>query len=226
MTSEQTTGNSGPPGQAAELEVVSAPDSRAAQAYRAVRESIRHARADQPIRSVLLANPGTRTEAGVAVANLGASFALNGDATVIVDTDVANPVLHEVLNTSLSPGLIEWLSSRSSGQGPEPVETSVEALSLLPAGTRSGGTQRSMSDLLTGDACERLAGDLGTTARYVLFHAPPLSDSSEALTIGASVDAVLLVIRSGTTKRTDAQRAKESLERVGARILGVVLTDT
>lgn len=225
MTAEQSTGTSRGSVPAPDLEVISAPDSRAAQAYRAVRESVRHASADRPVRSVLLADPGTRSQAGVAVANLGASFALNGDTTVVVDSDVGNPVLHSNLNAALSPGLLEWLSSGESGSAPEPAATGVDSLYVLPAGSRDDGFNRSMSDLLTGEAIERLTDNLSTTARYVLFHAPPLTDSSEALMIGAHVDAVLMVIRSGQTKRSDAQRAKESLERVGARILGAVLID-
>lgn len=225
MTAEQTTGTSRHSIAVPDLEVISAPDSRAAQAYRAVRESVRHASADRPVRSVLLADPGTRNQAGVAVANLGASFALNGDTTVVIDSDATNPVLHSMLNVPLSPGLLEWLSAEESNHGPEPSSTGVDSLFVVPAGSRVGGQNRSMSDLLTGASIDRLSDNLSATAKYLLFHAPPLTDSSEALAIGAHVDAVLMVIRSGSTKRSDAQRARESLERVGARILGAVLTD-
>jgi Mrp family chromosome partitioning ATPase len=209
-----------------DLVVTHKPNSPSAQAYRTVRESLRHARSEKPIRSVLLADAGSRDQAGEAVANLAASFALNGDMTVLVDADSYNPVQHRLLNTSQSPGLVEWLSARDDNDRPGPLPTGIDCLSLLPAGSQLTDSQRSTADMLTPEACEKLVSDLTRTARFVLFHAPPLPASSEALAIAAHVDAVMLVVRSGTTKRTDAQRAKEALERVGANILGAVLTDT
>ena len=43
--------------------------------------------------------------------------------------------------------------------------------------------------------------------------------------LAAAVDGVLLIVRAGKTRRPAAQGVKEQLERVGANILGVVLTD-
>lgn len=226
MSTQETATSAAPAASRPDLAVIRAPNSQAAQAYRAVRETLRHARSEQPVRSVLLADAGSRDQAGVAAANLAASFALNGDMTVLVDADASNPVQHDLLGTPLSPGLVDWLSDRSADGAPQPFPTGVECLSLMPAGSAAVDVARSTSDLLTPESCERLIDQLGRSARFVLFHAPSLPASSEALAIAPHVDTVLLLVRSGTTKRTDAQRAKESLERVGASILGVVLTDT
>jgi capsular exopolysaccharide synthesis family protein len=226
VSSQQSTETAKPSVLKPDLTVIRAPGSPAAQAYRAVRESLRYAKTEQPVRSVLLADAGSRDQAGETAANLAASFALSGEMTVLVDADATNPVQHRLLNTPQNPGLFEWLTTERGCGRLTPRETAIDCLSVVPAGSPSGEQDRSMADLLTTAACTELIEQLSRTARYVLFHAPSLPASSEALAIAPQVDAVLLLVRSGTTKRTDAQRAKESLERVGANILGVVLTDT
>ena len=52
-----------------------------------------------------------------------------------------------------------------------------------------------------------------------------MTDLADALSIAAVADGTLLIVRAGHTRRPAAQRAKEQLERVGAKLLGVVLTD-
>jgi Mrp family chromosome partitioning ATPase len=211
-----------------DLIVVREPDSEAAQAYRSVRETLRHANGEQPIRSVLLADCGSRDRAGEAAANIGASFALNREPTVLIDLDARAPVLHALFNTAASPGLIDWLAGDSVAEGsaPEVIRTSIKNLSVLPPGDRStASTQAPIADLLTDSAFRSLVASLGTSTGCVAFHGTVAPMSSQVLTAAANVDAVVMIIRSGVTKRTDAQRAKESLQRVGANLLGVVLTE-
>jgi Mrp family chromosome partitioning ATPase len=224
MASDQSNGEA----TTLDLVVVRNPDSEGSQAYRSVRETLRHARSDSPIRSILLADAGSRDHVGEASANISASFALNGNPTVLVDIDAGNPVVHDLLGVPAGPGLIDWLSSSKGTDDPhpQPFSTAIQHLTVFPPGTRETGTTRtSLADLLTDEACERLIGQLGASAGYVIFHGSVTPVTSQALTVAAKVDAVVLLVRSGTTKRTDAQRAKESLQRVGANLLGVVLTE-
>ena len=223
---DEDTGRDKPSVLVPDLAVTRIPESPTAKAYRSVRASIRHARTESPIRTVLIAEAGAGDQRGEAAANIAASFALNGEPTVLVDADSERPVQNGLLNTRLSPGLVEWLLAGSSIERPEPVETAVDNLSVLPAGSTTALGTRSGADLLSADGCAELIDTLSGKYRFVLFHAPELPGSSEALTVAAQVDAVLLVVRSGVTKRTDAQRGREALERVGANILGAVLTDT
>jgi Mrp family chromosome partitioning ATPase len=229
MTADQPSGSSASTASGARLVVMRSPDSEAAQAYRSVRETLRHAQGAKPIRSILLADAGSRDSIGEAAANIGASFALNRNKTVLVDLDSGNPVLHQWLDTRNESGLFEWLAASSSDEAakPVPVATGIGHLSVLPARAHGDETaQASIADLLTDDACEHLISALSESARYVIFHGSMAPVSSQALTAAAHVDAVVLIVRSGTTRRSDAQRAKEALQRVGANLLGVVLTES
>jgi Mrp family chromosome partitioning ATPase len=60
-------------------------------------------------------------------------------------------------------------------------------------------------------------------ADLVLFDSAPVLAVSDNLLLASLVDGVILVVRSGHTQRRDLIRAKQRLERAGARLLGVVI---
>jgi Mrp family chromosome partitioning ATPase len=62
-------------------------------------------------------------------------------------------------------------------------------------------------------------------ADIVLIDTPPIGLVSDAAQLAPRCDGVLLVLRSGHTRREASQNAKRQLEQVKARILGVVLND-
>ena len=94
-------------------------------------------------------------------------------------------------------------------------------LSLLPAGP----TPPNPAELLSSARSPILLARAREAATFVILDAPPISAIADALALATIVDGVLLVVRAGKTRRPAAQRAKDQLERVGANILGVVLTD-
>jgi Mrp family chromosome partitioning ATPase len=57
----------------------------------------------------------------------------------------------------------------------------------------------------------------------VLIDSPPVLAVSDCLPLSAKVDGVLLVTRFGITQRQSLIRAKEVLQKVGARVVGVVV---
>jgi non-specific protein-tyrosine kinase len=59
----------------------------------------------------------------------------------------------------------------------------------------------------------------------VLIDTSPIGLVSDAAQLAPRSDGVLLVLRSGHTRREASQNAKRQLEQVKARILGVVLND-
>jgi len=204
------------------LVVLEEPLSAAAESYRTLRASVlgREA-AGASCRTILVCGIGrdSRDAASVA-ANLAAALAIAGERTLLVDADLRQPSLHTFLPSSPSTGLAEALLS--SEERPIPSQpTPVSELALIPAGTLPAGTNP--ADLLArAHSLARLA-QLRERADRVVLHTAPLPECGEALVLSRLADGVLLVVRSGRTSRSIAQRAKEQLERVGASLIGVVL---
>jgi non-specific protein-tyrosine kinase len=66
---------------------------------------------------------------------------------------------------------------------------------------------------------------LTAQADLVLLDAPPVIAATDAALLATKVGGVLLVVSAGHTKRDDAKRAKDLLEKVNANVVGAVLTN-
>ena len=59
---------------------------------------------------------------------------------------------------------------------------------------------------------------------YVVIDTPALADSSDGVEVSLATDATLVVVRAGDTRRPDVARAIASIELVGPKVAGLVLT--
>lgn len=211
---------------AVDLVVLSDPESPVAEAYRSLRSTVKFANVEPPVRSVAIADAGSNGQHAIAAANLAAAIAIGGDSVVLVDADLRAPSLHSYFGLQNNRGLCDWLATGDVAR-PLPLEsTTIAGLSILPAGLAAGSSSALPADLLGRDSARELFAMLREQASFVVVNGPSLAEFGDLLAVAPRVDAVLLLIRSGKTKRAAAQQAKTSLERVGARILGVVLTDS
>jgi len=229
------------------LAMLSAPDGPVAEAFRALRANIKFA-GNGAARVILLADAGAGAERPTIAANLAIALAQAGDATLLIDADLRHPSLHRLFDTANDLGLTTFL--RGTDTTLHTVATAIPALRLLPAGPPSGtptdptsgsssttsrggpetpgpafGSAPGPAELLASDRLRTLLTLARESATFVIIDAPPVTAVSDALAIAAIADGTLLIVRAGHTRRPAAQRAKEQLQRVGANLLGVVLTD-
>ena len=201
------------------LATVSAPDSPEAEAFRALRANIKFAGGENAPRVILLADTGSGAARPTVAANLAIALAQAGDPTILIDADLRQPGLHRLLGVAGDVGVSTFL--REGGAEPPLVSAGVPGLRLLPAGPPPPNP----AELLASERCRALLAWGREAATFVIIDAPPVTAVSDALALAASADGTLLIVRAGHTRRPAAQRAKEGLERVGANLLGVVLTD-
>jgi len=74
--------------------------------------------------------------------------------------------------------------------------------------------------------CEAVAGAVAQVMEqfdFVIIDLPPVNRYADAAILAPKVDGVILVVEADRTPVVDAESAKKSLDRVGARIFGVVL---
>ncbi|HET8627213.1 MAG TPA: CpsD/CapB family tyrosine-protein kinase [Thermomicrobiales bacterium] len=207
-------------GRRPDLAVLVRPDSPEAEAYRALRASIKFAGDERPARSILLADAGAGDERATIAANVATALAAAGDATLLIDADLRHPAQHRIFGVDNDEGVSTYLRGRGDALLPL-APTAVPDLALLPAGP----TPPDPAELLASDRLRRLLAQAREAAEFIIVDAPPVTAVADALAVAAAVDGVLLIVRSGRTRRTAAQRAKEQLLRVGANLLGVVLAD-
>jgi non-specific protein-tyrosine kinase len=100
-------------------------------------------------------------------------------------------------------------------------ETGVENLLLLASGPKPPNP----ADMLGTKRIDEIIAKLVGQTDIVLFDTPPVIAVTDAAVLGVKVDGVLLVINAGKTRRDQAERAKELLEKANVRLIGAALAN-
>ena len=195
------------------------PRSPASEAYRTLRTNLSFYSLDKPLRTLVVTSPAAGEGKSTTIANLAVTMAQSGRRTILVDTDLRRPTLHELFGAQMSPGLTDMIMAEA---GDLPLQkTEVENLWLLSSGAKPPNP----ADMLGAARMEQIIAQLAEQADIVLFDAPPVMAAADAAILGARVDGVLLVIQAGKTRRDHSERAREILEKSRARIVGAALTN-
>ncbi len=195
------------------------PRSPVSEAYRTLRTNLSFYSVDDPIRSLVVTSSAADDDKSAVAANLAVTMAQSGRSTILVDCDLRRPTLHDLFHLESEPGLTNVILGDYEGL---PLQaTNVENLSLLASGPKPPNP----ADMLGSKRVDALIEELVEQADFVIFDSPPAVAVTDAAVLGAKVDGVLLVISAGKTRREHAERAKETLEKARARIVGVTLTN-
>lgn len=152
--------------------------------------------------------------------NLAMSMAMELDSTVLlVDSDVVRPTLSQMLGLDSRPGLIDVLLDSRVDLSDVIVRTDMQKLRVLPAGRRHANA----TELLASEQMEQITAELSDRYpdRIVLFDAPPLLVSSEAVVLSHHVGQLLLVVEAGRTPEHFVTEAISRLDR--DKVVGTVL---
>jgi capsular exopolysaccharide synthesis family protein len=204
----------------ADLVTVTNPRLPVAEAYRTLRTNLEFASLERPLRTLLVTSPGPEEDKSVVLANLAVVIAQAGKRVILVDGDLRRPRQHELFGLSNAVGLSTVLRGEASVALPL-ADGGVAGLSVLP----SGPLPLNPAELLASRRMSELIATLSDQADMVLFDAPPVVAVTDAAILAGQVDGVLLVIHARQTRREHAQRAKDLLEKVHARLLGAVLNN-
>lgn len=194
------------------------PHSPAAEAYRLVRTNIQFTDVDHPPRTIVVTSPLPRDGKTTTASNLAQVFAEGGKRVTLVDADLRRPGIGRLFDVSRDDGLTNMLvADHLNGTRPNP--TSTANLSVLG----SGPLPPNPADLLSSDRMRDVLAYLRSTSDVVLVDSPPILAVADAAILATMADGVVLVLDPSKTRRHQIRRARESIEAVGGRILGVVI---
>jgi capsular exopolysaccharide synthesis family protein len=203
------------------LITISNPRSPISEAFRTLRTNLEFTSLDKPLRSMVVTSAAPVEGKSTTLANLAVAMAQAGKKVILVDCDLRRPSLHQVFNLRPTPGFTDMMRDDALMTKPPLQETQVANLWLLTSGTIPPNPaelvgSRRMSDVIK---------NLQQLADVILFDAPPIIAVTDAAVLASKVDAVLLVMSAGKTKRDHAKKAKALLEKVNAHLIGTVLTN-
>ena len=185
--------------------------------YRGVIGQIEIALPRQSSRVLLFTSSMEREGKTEIVMGLGLTLAgAIGRPTALVDCNVQTPDIHRRFGVE-NVGLYEYLKGRIDLDHAL-LNTLVPNLYVMPLGaglTSLGG--------INNDQFGEFIATLRGRFEYVLLDSSAVGLNPETTVLCDKADAVVMVVKYGSTRREVVRKTKETIERAGGRVLGVVL---
>ena len=165
-------------------------------------------------------SPGPSEGKTLTALNLAISIAREVDYTVLlVDANLRHPWMLEHLGLEQHKGLSDYLSDDIPISELLIRPGRVEHLVVLPGGQPVTDS----AEMLNSPKMEKLVEDMKSRyhSRIIIFDLPPVLTSADALAFSPYVDAALLVVEEGVTRKQDVERAIDLLS--STNIVGTVL---
>ncbi|MEW1961042.1 polysaccharide biosynthesis tyrosine autokinase [Microbacterium sp. NPDC077644] len=201
------------------LAIASDPRDRRAEAFRALRTNVRFLVPGGDPAAFVITSAGPGEGKSTTSANLAIAFAEAGARVALVDADLRLPRVAEYFAIEGGVGLTEVLIGRVNasdamqrwGRG---------ALFVLP----SGSVPPNPAELLGSGAMTNLIHELKHAFDIIIIDAPPVGLVTDAAVLAKKAEGAIMVAASGKTRAPRLADAVDSIEGIGAKVLGTVVT--
>ncbi|MFF2910895.1 CpsD/CapB family tyrosine-protein kinase [Paenibacillus sp. NPDC057934] len=209
-----------PNNQQRHLITVTNPRSPISEAFRALRTNIDFSSVDEKIQIIMITSSGPEEGKSTVSANLAAAYAQSDKKVLLIDGDLRKPTAHKTFKLSNRYGLSSLLSKQADLE--DVVQDSgVPNLSLIT----SGPLPPNPAEMMASNRMTTVLQEMRELFDIVIIDTPPLLAVTDAQIVASKSDGVIMVVSYGKVKREIAMKAKSGLDRVGAKMLGVVLNN-
>jgi len=163
-------------------------------------------------------------ESGEGATHIASALALTGSSTehglniALVDFNIGDPKIAEIFGVRPSPGVVDVITGKAQTTDAV-VHTDNPRLDVLPAG---GLGDLSMSSL-QGKNVEGMIRQLTKSYDHVIIDTPPINRYATVQAIAGFTDGVVLVVKTGVTRRESVAEAKKRVELAQGKVIGVIL---
>lgn len=188
-----------------------------AEQFRTLRSRLYQMRSDQPLHTILITSAVAAEGKTFVASNLAQSIVRQPDRRVLlIDADLRCARLHVPLGAPQAPGLTDYL--RCEADEAAIVQRGQDGNLCFIAG---GNEVSNPSELLSNGRLKHLLDRLGPLFDWVILDSPPCLPVADANVLAGLCEAVLLVVRAGSTPSELSQKATQELR--GRNLLGVIL---
>jgi capsular exopolysaccharide synthesis family protein len=197
------------------------PRSVITEAYRKLRTNINYVSIDRPLRRVVVTSAVPADGKTNVITNLAVVIAQSGKTITVIDADLRRPELHNSLGMENRFGLSDLFVCPAEEFNNYIQTNGIGGLSIIT----SGNIPPNPTELLTSHKMTEILDRINQNNELILIDTPPIVSVTDGAALAAKIDGVILVVRPGETPTNALAQTVEQLDRVGARILGVVINN-
>jgi len=195
------------------------PQSLESEMFKILRGNILFPATGKPPRSILVTSALPEEGKSFVSTNLAVSIAQNiNEHVLLVDGDIRKPCVHKYLGFDETPGLAEYLTE---GRPLSDVllKTDIKKLSVLPGGR----PPHNPAELLSSKKMSQLLEEVKArySDRHIIIDSPPPQLTAETSAIARQVDAIIIVVKYGSTPREMVEELVDTLGK--EKIIGCVM---
>ena len=193
------------------------PNSLLSEAFRQIHTCLLFSGPADRHRSVLVTSTSPSDGRTTVAMNLAAAAAQAGRRVLVVDTNFRQSMIHQLFSQCSTAGLSDVLSGQAAWRD---VVCQVEGdLYAMP----SGILPPNPAELLASQNMRELIAQMLVEYDQIIFDGAPAMLVTDPLALSTMMDGVVLVVRAGKNTHGLVQRSRDTINRVGGHILGVVL---
>jgi len=198
------------------------PKAIVSENIKSLRTNLQFAAVDGALRTILVTSTNASEGKSFVSANLAISFAQADKRVLLVDCDLRKGRIHKMFNLPNTKGLSNLLANDLRGFGKYIRQTEIKNLDLITCGTYPPNP----SELLASKKNKQLIKILRDFYDIIIFDGAPIGGLADSVILSSLVDGTLIVVKDSNTSKNDLIAVKDSLDKVGAKILGLVINMT
>lgn len=201
-----------------ELVAVKLPKSIVTENVKSLRTNLQFTAVDGDLKTILVTSTNASEGKSFISTNLAISFAQADKKVLLVDCDLRRGRINKMFNTTNTEGLSNLLTGELLNFRKFVRTTKIKNLDIMTSGTYPPNP----SELLASKKNKRLIEMLCDHYDIIIFDGAPVGGLTDSAILSSLMDETVIVVKEGSTNRADLISARDSLDRVGAKIAGVV----
>lgn len=205
-------------GATSELVVEKYPKAIVSENIKSLRTNLQFTAVDKNLKTILVTSTNASEGKSFVSANLAISFAQAEKKVLLIDCDLRKGRVHRLFDVPNTDGLSNLLTDKLDNLPHYIHNTGIDGLDIITCGTYPPNP----SELLASKKNKRLLLALKHRYDIIIFDGAPIGGLADSVILSSLMDETIIVVKDGSTSRSDLINAKNELEKVGARVAGVV----
>ncbi|WP_239734029.1 polysaccharide biosynthesis tyrosine autokinase [Mammaliicoccus sp. H-M33] len=194
------------------------PKSVISEKFRGIRTNILFSTADNDVQTIVFTSEKPAAGKSIISANVAITYAQAGYKTLLIDGDMRKPSQHYLFNKDNMDGFSNLIINKAD-YNKAIHKTDIVNLDLLT----SGPIPPNPSELIGSEKSLEVFEYLRSEYDFIIIDTPPVNTVTDAQLFSKIAKYVVYVVDVRKNDRNAIKKGKELIEKVGAKILGVVL---